>query len=192
MGFFETLMNLDVELNCLGTKIFTAKEDLVNKVCYPEPKPEKKKQEEESNSEINAVDPVTEDVNVNNSYMELKALMDEAMELCGDTQIIKQLDTGIKQSIEDLRLYIERAKQEKEKAQQEVQANHNAVQPSVNPYLDVLQTQATADKPIVGMDFSALQQGVVYETVQPQPQEQPKVDSVEETAEKMNKQKKNK
>lgn len=32
---FERLMNLDVELRCLGTKAFVAKEELVDKVFYP-------------------------------------------------------------------------------------------------------------------------------------------------------------
>lgn len=186
MGIFERLLNLDVELSCLATKAFVAKEDFVNKVCYSDnPVKEEKKEEEKE----------AEPVDVNNSYMELKSLMDEAMELCGDTQLIKQLDTGIKQSIEDLRLYIDRAKQEKEKVQQEAQqaaqADANAAQPSVNPYLDHIQTQATADHPIVGMDFSALQQGVAYDS-SVAVEEQPKVDSVEETTEKMSKQKKNK
>ena len=35
---FERLMNLDVELKCLGTKMFVAKEQFVNDVFYSRPR----------------------------------------------------------------------------------------------------------------------------------------------------------
>ena len=35
---FERLMNLDVELKCLGTKMFVAKEQFVNDVFYSKPR----------------------------------------------------------------------------------------------------------------------------------------------------------
>lgn len=35
---FERLMNLDVELMCLGTKAFVAKEELINDVFYSKPR----------------------------------------------------------------------------------------------------------------------------------------------------------
>lgn len=35
---FERLMNLDVELMCLGTKAFVAKEQLKNKILYSKPR----------------------------------------------------------------------------------------------------------------------------------------------------------
>ena len=152
MGFFETLMNLDVELSCLATKAFVAKEEFVDKVCYPIPNKKKdKKQAEKAAEEAK----VQNEVNVNDSYNELKQLMDEAMELGGDTQIIQQLDAGIKQSIGDLRTYIERTKQEKEK-QKILQENPDAI----NPLLAHMKTNPDGT---VGMDFSNLQNGVQYD-----------------------------
>ena len=35
---FERLMNLDVELKCLGTKMFVAKEQFINDVFYSKPR----------------------------------------------------------------------------------------------------------------------------------------------------------
>ena len=181
MGFFETLMNLDVELSCLATKAFVAKEEFVDKVCYPVPKSKKeeKKSEGESTEKVKSESTETEVTNleVNDSYKELKALMDEAIEVIGDgdTQIIKQLDAGIKQSIEDLKLYIERARQEKEK-QQKLQEDPNAInpllvatggQPLQSPPI-MVQPHPNQQPVVVGMDFSSLQAGVQYDPHQNQ------------------------
>lgn len=46
---FERLMNLDVELMCLGTKIFVAKEDLKDKVLYSK---SRKGKDQKKNDEI--------------------------------------------------------------------------------------------------------------------------------------------
>ncbi len=48
---FERLMNLDVELRCLGTKAFVAKEQFVNDVFYPG-KPKKKSSEDEDKKKV--------------------------------------------------------------------------------------------------------------------------------------------
>lgn len=48
---FERLMNLDVELKCLGTKIFVAKEQFVNDVFYSKPRKSAESSEDQEEME---------------------------------------------------------------------------------------------------------------------------------------------
>lgn len=91
---FERLLNLDVELRCLGTKAFVAKEQFVNDVFYSKPK-KKKSDSEKSESK--------EDVN---------SLMEEIEEAKKEGKDTSELERKLKESMNK---FLTSDKKEKEK-----------------------------------------------------------------------------
>lgn len=139
---FERLLNLDVELRCLATKAFVAKEDIVDKVRYPLPK--KNKKDEDKKAENSKTE---EKPNIKETFDSLGTVLEEASKTL-DPEKLKELEQGLKNAIEDINSEMKKSEKKEEK-------------PEV---IDVNAVEVVKPEPVkTGMDFSALQEGVTYE-----------------------------
>lgn len=87
---FERLMNLDVELKCLGTKMFVAKEQFVNDVFYS--KPRKGAASSENEEEKNEAVVTKEDIS---------ELLDKIKELKSEGEDVSKQETELKNMVDE-------------------------------------------------------------------------------------------
>ena len=78
---FERVANLDVELKCLGTKAFVAKEQLVNDLFYSKPKKGATSEKEEKKAEMSdLLDQIKKDKEAGKDTSELEKELKEKMD----------------------------------------------------------------------------------------------------------------
>ena len=86
---FERLMNLDVELKCLGTKVFVAKEQFVNDVFYSKPRKSSASSENEDEKKEAVV--IKEDIS---------ELLDKIKELKSEGEDVSEQETKLKNMVD--------------------------------------------------------------------------------------------
>lgn len=97
---FERLMNLDVELRCLATRAFVAKEEIVDHVLYPVPKKSKSSDEESSKKDDKKNESIDQNEADNEEYSTQGTLTDEEIDKlvseCGDSKLAHVLADKIR------------------------------------------------------------------------------------------------
>lgn len=163
---FERLLNLDVELRCLSTKAFVKKEEIVDKVFYPEPKKKKtseveSKTEESQNQESQKSEEeksVTE--SLKETLSEYGDILEEVAKVSQSDEALKVINSELRDALEGIKESLQRGEVPKLTDVIQVQEEPEPVQ-----VIDVqtpVEVPVIKDEPTLGPDFSKLQNGVNY------------------------------